>query len=210
MASGHTPMGVFEFLATDVRKGTLSLSKSHFVSLDEWVGIPPDNPGSCRAMMNGFFRDARLREDQITFFNGLAEKPEAEAKSMNKLIAQYGGLDIMLVGVGLNGHIAMNEPGTSFDRYAHVSQLSAQTIDVGQKYFTVETKLSRGITLGLRHFREAKLPILMANGAKKADVIQKALRGAVTVEVPASIVQTIAAARVMADGEAGEKSEMKN
>jgi 6-phosphogluconolactonase/glucosamine-6-phosphate isomerase/deaminase len=203
-------MGVFDLLAADVRKGTLSLSKTHFVSLDEWIGVPPDNPGSCRAMMNGFFREARLREDQITFFNGLAEDPNAEAESTNKLIAQHGGLDIMLVGIGLNGHIAMNEPGTAFDRYAHVSQLSPQTIEVGQKYFTGETKLSRGITLGLGHFREAKLPILMANGPKKADVIQKAIRGPVTFDVPASIVQTIPAARVMVDGEAGEKLKRKN
>jgi 6-phosphogluconolactonase/glucosamine-6-phosphate isomerase/deaminase len=156
-------------------------------------------------MMEGFFRDARLRDDQITFFNGLAEDPEAEAESMNRLIAQHGGLDIMLVGIGLNGHIAMNEPGTPFDRYAHVSQLSPQTIEVGQKYFTAETKLSRGITLGLRHFREAKLPILMANGARKAEIIQQALRGPVTAEVPASIVQTIPAAQVMVDEEAGKE-----
>src|SRR6185369_417948 len=97
---------------------------------------------------------------------------QAECDRVNEFLTP-DGLDIMLVGIGLNGHIAMNEPGTLFDLRAHISQLAEETINVGQKYFDKPTKLSKGITLGLKNFSEAKLPILMANGLKKASIIQK-------------------------------------
>lgn len=199
LASGHTPLGVFIALAADVTAGRLQLGKCRFVSLDEWIGVPPENPGSCRAMMKDFFAGARIRDEQIHFFNGVSPDPESEANKMNELISSYGGLDVMLVGIGLNGHIAMNEPGTSFYRHAHVSKLSPQTIEVGQKYFSGETSLSRGITLGLRHFSDAKLPILMANGEKKAGIIRLSIHGPFTEQVPATVVQKIPHAVVMLD-----------
>ena len=108
----------------------------------------------------------------------------------------------MLVGIGLNGHIAMNEPGTSFDIYSQVIDLSEETKVVGQKYFPKKTNLSKGLTLGLRHFTESKLPILMANGQKKASIVQKALTLPPSTEIPASVIQTIPHALVLLDEEA--------
>jgi galactosamine-6-phosphate isomerase len=106
---------------------------------------------------------------------------------INALIAAHGGLDIMLVGVGTNGHIAMNEPGTSFDTLAHIGVLADETKEVGQKYFNTTAVLSKGITLGLRHFREARLPILMANGEKKAAIIGKTLSVPPSETLPSSL-----------------------
>lgn len=207
LASGHSPHGVFECLVQDVKSERLDLSACTFVSLDEWIGIPPRQQGSCRQMMNDdFFRPLHIKESQIEFFDGMDADLIGEADRMNKLIAAHGGLDIMLVGVGMNGHIAMNEPGTSFDAVAHISSLAEQTKTVGQKYFAKATDLSQGITLGLRHFREARLPILIANGEKKATVIQKILSSKAVESLPASVIHLIDQGYVMLDKAASNAS----
>ena len=140
-----------------------------------------------------------LQPHQTEYFNVNAINLEKECDRINSLIARNGGLDIMLVGVGTNGHIGMNEPGTSFDSYAHLSTLAEETKNVGQKYFSKPTSLSLGITLGLRHLREAKLPIVMASGEKKAAIIAKGLTQAPTDEIPMSISQLIPQGYVMLD-----------
>lgn len=203
LASGHSPRGVFECLIQDVKSKRLDLSDCTFISLDEWIGIPPTQKGSCRAMMDDdFFRPLNIPQNQIEFFNGMATDLHGEVDRINKLIDAHGVLDIMLVGVGTNGHIAMNEPGSAFDAFAHISTLADETIAVGQKYFSTTTELNEGITLGLRHFRESKLPILIANGVKKAEIIRKILSSTPTEALPASVVHLIDNAYVMLDSEA--------
>ena len=207
LASGHSPRGVFECLIEDVKSKRLDINACTFVSLDEWIGIPTKQKGSCRAMMDeDLFVPLQIGEAQIKFFDGMAADLEAEVNRMNELIAAHDGLDIMLVGVGMNGHIAMNEPGTSFDAAAHVSTLADETKTVGQKYFAEATELSRGITLGLKHFRESKLPILMANGEKKAPIIQKTLSSTATEILPASVIHLIDHGFVMLDKAASTAS----
>ena len=156
-------------------------------------------------MDRDLFGPLQLAEEQIRFFNGMSPTPEKDCEDMNQFIAAHGGLDIMLVGVGTNGHIAMNEPGTSFNSYAHVSILAEETKKVGQKYFTAETELSKGMTLGLRHLKESGLPIIMANGAKKAAIMKQALTIAPTEQLPASISQLIPNGYIMIDQEAAKE-----
>jgi glucosamine-6-phosphate isomerase len=202
IASGHTPIGVFKCLADDINSGNLDVSKVTFVSLDEWLGVDPSDPGSCISMLRkDFFNHVKLRDEQIEMFD-VSANPIAECARINDVIAANGGLDIMLVGIGLNGHIGMNEPGTSFRSYAHVSNLSETTKTTGQKYFQKPVTLSKGITLGLRHFAECRLPILMANGSKKAEIIDKVLNTQPTEEIPATIIHHIPQALVMIDAEA--------
>lgn len=200
LASGHSPLGVFRNLVDEVRAGRLDVTNVTWVSLDEWAGIPADNPGSCRYMMDeGLFKPLAIPEDKIRFFHAMNHAPQQEADQMNRFLEAHGGLDIMLVGIGLNGHIAMNEPGTSFDLHAHVTQLSEETIAVGQKYFQSPTLLDKGITLGLANLKESRLPILIANGEKKKAIVHEALTGAVTTQVPASMLQTLPHAYVFID-----------
>ena len=200
LASGHTPRGVFDCLIDDVTSKGLDLTHCTFVGLDEWVGIPAHTKGSCRAMMDeDFFHPLQIPKDRIEFFNGMASDLNAEVDRINNLIAAHGGLDIMLVGIGTNGHIAMNEPGTSFETLAHISMLADETKEVGQKYFATSTQLNSGVTLGLKHFREAKLPILMANGEKKAAIIQKTLTTLPVESLPSSVIHLIDHGFVMID-----------
>lgn len=169
LASGHTPTGVFQELARAVSENKVDLRGCTFLSLDEWIGIDPYDSGSCLSMLKkDCFEPLHIQPDKIEFFNVQASELQKECDRINSLIERNGGLDIMLVGVGTNGHIGMNEPGTSFDSYAHIGALAEETKNVGQKYFSNPTLLSNGITLGLRHLSEAKLPIVMASGEKKA------------------------------------------
>jgi 6-phosphogluconolactonase/glucosamine-6-phosphate isomerase/deaminase len=198
-------MGVFECLVSDLLDKKLDLSECIFVGLDEWVGLGPHDDGSCRAMMNDtFFIPAGILPEQIHFFDGLSADLQHEADRMNTLINKHHGLDIMLVGIGTNGHIAMNEPGTSFDAVAHVSMLAEETKAVGQKYFAQTTVLNKGITLGLKHVRDARLPILIANGYTKNAILKKALGLPPSEEIPASLFQQLEHGVVMVDAEAGE------
>ena len=200
IASGHTPVGVFEQLVHEVKFNGLDLDGCTFLSLDEWVGIDPADPGSCLSMLKkDFFTPLQIGEKQLVYFDVTVPDLDKECKRINDFIASHDGLDVMLVGLGTNGHIGMNEPGTSFDTYAHVGELAEETKNTGQKYFSKATVLSNGVTLGLRHLREARLPIVMANGEKKAAIISTMLKGKVTEQVPASIVQQIAQGYVMID-----------
>lgn len=208
LASGHTPRGVFEFLVQDVENKRLDLSACTFVSLDEWIGIGARENGSCRNMMDeDFFGPLQIPESQIIFFDGKAANQDEEVNRVNRLIDANGGLDIMLVGVGTNGHIAMNEPGTSFEAVAHISTLAEETKIVGQKYFSTATDLSKGITLGLKHFREARLPILMANGSKKTSIMQKIFLSTPDEMLPGSVIHLIPQGFVMLDSDAGTSGE---
>jgi glucosamine-6-phosphate isomerase len=205
IASGHTPVGTFKYLRDDINSGVLDISKTIFVSLDEWLGIDPSDAGSCISMLRkDFFDHVTAR---IELFDARVKDAQTECERMNKLIGDNGGLDVMLVGIGLNGHIGMNEPGTPFDRYAHVSDLAEETKTTGQKYFTKPTTLSKGITLGLRHFSECRLPILMANGSKKAEIIGRTMKMKPTESIPATIVHKIPQALVMLDVEAASLVE---
>jgi 6-phosphogluconolactonase/glucosamine-6-phosphate isomerase/deaminase len=102
----------------------------------------------------------------------------------------------------MNGHIALNEPGTPWHYYSHVAELDTTTQSVGQKYFAEKTKLKKGITLGLQHLREARLAVLMASGQAKAEIVREALEGRATEALPGSIFQTLPDALVLLDREA--------
>ena len=203
IASGDTPLGVCKFL---VQADKNLFEKCTFVGLDEWVGMDENDEGSCKyGVYHHLFMPLNIPSERIRFFDAKAQDLEVECQKINEFIASRGGLDVMLVGVGMNGHIALNEPNTPFDSYAHVSELEEVTKLVGQKYFTKETVLTQGITLGLRHLQEAKLPILIANSSKKASVIKRALTQAITEQFPASIFQKIEKSVVMLDEEVAQE-----
>lgn len=206
IASGHTPVGVFQYLIKDVQAGKLDISECTFLSLDEWVGIDPKDSGSCLSMLKrDFFDLLDIPAKQTEFFDVQVDDLQKECDRINSLIEKNGGIDIMLVGVGTNGHIGMNEPGTSFTSYAHIGDLAEETKTVGQKYFSKQTNLSKGMTLGLKHLQEARLPIVMANGEKKAAIMGRAFSQHPTEQIPVTIVQLIKQGFVMLDGEAGKE-----
>jgi 6-phosphogluconolactonase/glucosamine-6-phosphate isomerase/deaminase len=132
----------------------------------------------------------------------MADDLVTECKTMDAVIKKNGGIDLMLVGIGMNGHIGFNEPGTPFTILSHVATLDEVTRSVGQKYFTEKTSLNKGITIGPGHLMNARKVILMANGIKKAGVIKSAVEGPVTPSFPASVMQQHKNSIVLVDDEA--------
>ncbi|MBD1391505.1 6-phosphogluconolactonase [Mucilaginibacter glaciei] len=206
--SGDSPTGMLTHLVDCANSGKIDLSQCFFVGLDEWVGMDQNDFGSCKHYLHAnFFSKLNIAPDHITLFDAKADDLEAECEKMNAFIKSKGGLDMMIVGIGMNGHLGLNEPGTPFDLYAHLSELDPLTVEVGQKYFQQETELTHGITLGLKHLQEAKIPVLIASGIKKAPIIHEALQGLVSTEVPASILQNIKPAIILLDEDAGSELE---
>jgi glucosamine-6-phosphate deaminase len=206
LTSGDTPAGIYKLLVQYQKEGKVDFSTCFFVGLDEWVGMDKNDAGSCTNFLyETFFTPAKIDPTRMMVFDAKATDLDASCTAMDNFIKEKGPVAIMLVGIGMNGHIGLNEPGVDFNSYAHHSPLAQITIEVGQKYFAHQTQLTEGITLGLKHLQEAKIPMLLASGKKKAGIIGKVLQGEVTNEVPASIFQTLDAAYIMLDEDAASK-----
>ena len=203
MASGSTPALTCDLLVQKLKKEKVNYSKFTFLGLDEWVGLPPTNTGSCHYFFHKkIFEPLQLPSSQYFLFNALADDLNSECSKMDKLIAGKEGIDIMIVGIGMNGHIGFNEPGSSFTSLSHVAELDDITKSVGQKYFDGPVELGKGITIGFSHLMNTKNVFLMANGSKKAEVIKKTIEGPVTENFPASILQQHANGFILMDEEA--------
>ena len=203
LASGDTPRLTCQFIAERAIKEKIDFSRATFIGLDEWLGMPPEIEGSCHYFFkNLLFDPMHLAPQQTYLFNALTNDPQKECKDMDKKILEKGGIDLMIVGIGMNGHIGFNEPGTSFENYSHVADLDETTVSVGQKYFSGPMELKQGITLGLKHLMESRKLILIANGKKKERVIYLALEGEVSNHFPASIIQKHSNCEVIIDKEA--------
>lgn len=191
LPSGDTPKLMCSILVDKAAKSRADFSRCTFIGLDEWLGIPPENEGSCAYFFrNNLFHAINFTPANIHLFDALAADPEKECEKMDRIIAARGGIDLMVVGIGMNGHIGFNEPGVSFDNYSHVIDLDETTRSVGRKYFNTPVTLSQGITLGLKHLSETRTVILMANGEKKAAIMKQTLEENISNKIPASIIRT--------------------
>lgn len=190
LAGGETPRATYGELAAIAYDRKIDFSNIFFVGLDEWMGIPPENSGSCYYFLQEtVFRPLGIPSDRICFFNGLTTNEQEECKRVDQFIETRGGIDLMLVGIGMNGHIGFNEPGFSPTACAHVRELDNITQQVGQKYFSSEAPLSRGITLGMQQFMDAGQVMLLATGHKKAPIVQQALGAEIGIGLPGSFIR---------------------
>jgi len=203
LATGETPLGAYADFVRQAKMQRIDFSGIRFIALDEWVGIPPSNPGSCHYFLHRHvFQPLQIAPRQIYLFDGMATDLEEECNRMNEHLTELGGIDFLLAGIGINGHIGFNEPGVSFDLQAHVADLAPVTKATAQKYFQGETALEKGFTLGIRQIMDARTIVLMANGAKKTDIIQAAIEQPVSNSVPASVLQQHPNSLVFLDAEA--------
>ena len=189
-ASGDTPAALYAELLRRVKDRTLDMQEWSFVGLDEWVGMNGEDEGSCRYYLDrGLFHPLQVPADRICFFDGRAPHLEKECAAVERFIARWGRIDVAILGIGPNGHVAMNEPGADPAGRSHLSELHPATRATGQKYFSGHRTLERGITLGLGTLLDARHIFLLAIGEKKAGIIRQALEGAITTELPASLLR---------------------
>lgn len=204
-ASGASPTGMYRELVHLIKTNRIDTSNWYFVGLDEWKGMNGSDEGSCRYYVNDeLFGPLNINERQICFFDGRANDLEEECKKVEDFIKQHEGIDVAILGIGVNGHIGMNEPGTPAALRSHVATIHSSTQQIGQKYFKQPRQLDAGITLGLATILEAEHLMLLASGTSKAEIIAQMLPTTSNEELPASLLKHHADLRIYLDKEASK------
>jgi glucosamine-6-phosphate isomerase len=205
-AGGETPRKTYQNLVKAHQQNEVDFSACTFIGLDEFVGLGREDDGSClHFLYETLFTPIGSKEENIFFFDAKSANLQKECERIDEVIAMKGKIDIILLGVGMNGHLGFNEPGVSFDSYAHVIELDDTSKTVGQKYFKETRELDKGITLGIKHILESKKAVLIANGTKKAPIIKKTIEAAVTTMIPSTVLRTHQDAYVFIDEQAAAK-----
>ena len=191
LATGSTPIGMYKQLIDWYNKGDVDFSQVHTVNLDEYLGLAPTHDQSYRYFMQtNFFDHINVKPENTNVPNGLAADPEAECARYNQVIADLGGIDIQVLGMGHNGHIGFNEPEEAFELETHVVDLTDTTIDANARFFASRDDVPRQeLTMGIKSIMQARHILVVVSGADKADIVKTAFFGPVTPKVPASILQ---------------------
>lgn len=172
LASGSTPEKSYKVFSEIVSNG-FSISNLKIVSLDEWVGISKESEGSCFQMLaKDLFNPVGLQDEQICFFDGTAKALKQECSKIDQFIDQ-NPISFSLMGVGMNGHIGLNEPGCEMIGHSSVVNLSKKTKEIAQKYFDSPTVLEKGLTIGLQQVIGSKRVIVAITGAHKAEIVKE-------------------------------------
>jgi glucosamine-6-phosphate deaminase len=189
-ASGSTPRGLYERLAAAGSEG-LDCSSLGAFTLDEYVGLGPEHPQSLRRFMDEvLFDNVNIPDSHIHSPDGLSESLHQTCAQYERLVQQKGGIDVFVLGIGRDGHIGFNEPGTSLGSGTHVTGLAPETVEDNARFFDNVTEVPRfAITMGIQTILDGDLLLLMANGANKARAVARALEGPVTASVTASALQ---------------------
>lgn len=192
LATGATMDPVYADLVRRHRDAGLSFAGVTTFNLDEYVGLPPDHRGSYhRAMADALFDHVDLRPDRAFLPDGMAADPAAEADRYERLIAAAGGIDLQLLGLGRNGHIGFNEPGSDFASRCRVVQLDPDTRAANLPHFGPgEDTPPFAITMGIATILGARTCLLLATGAAKADAVARMIEGPVDPACPASALRT--------------------
>lgn len=192
LATGGTPMGCYQELIRMHREEGLSFSGVVTFNLDEYIGLPPTHPQSYRYFMDeNLFRHVNIKMENTYVPDGLSEDPQRTCKEFEELIKRAGGIDLQLLGIGANGHIAFNEPGSPFDSRTRVVNLSERTIKDNARFFkSIDEVPRQALSMGMETLMEVRKIILLASGAGKADAVAKSVEVPITTDVPASILQS--------------------
>lgn len=191
LATGSTPIGTYEQLVRWYEKGDLDFSEVHSVNLDEYRGLRPDNEQSYRYFMNKHLFDSINIDKANTFVpDGTEPDKEKACKKYDEIIRSHGGVDLQILGLGHNGHIGFNEPGSAFDKETHCVALSESTIKANARFFdSLDDVPKEAYTMGIKTIMQAKKIVVIVSGESKKDIVKKAFSGPITPEVPASVLQ---------------------
>ena len=191
LATGSSPVGTYKKLIEKCESGEIDFSDVITVNLDEYVGLDSSNDQSYRYFMeDNLFKSINIKKENTYVPNGCAADLKAEGNAYDARIKEFGGIDLQLLGIGLDGHIGFNEPDSCFTAETHEVVLDESTIKANSRFFANEDEVpKKAITMGMMSIMQAKKILLVANGASKKDILEKAFFGPITPEVPASILQ---------------------
>lgn len=190
LATGSSPIGLYEKLVEEYKKGEISFSNIKTFNLDEYYGLSKENNQSYRYFMEeNLFKKVDIKEKNINFLNGKCENIENECARYDSKLNEIG-IDLQILGIGVNGHIAFNEPANHFTKGTHIVELSEKTIESNSRFFDNKKQVpTKALTMGIKNIFKSKKIILIANGLNKKEAIEKMLKGNITPNLPASILQ---------------------
>ena len=201
LATGSTPIGMYKQLIAWYEQGVLDFSQVHTVNLDEYRGLAPTHDQSYRYFMqHNLFDHVNVKGENTNVPDGLAADPEAECARYDQVIDSLGGIDLQLLGMGHNGHIAFNEPGQVLHNNAHIEALTESTIAANARFFATRDDVPKqALTMGVKNIMQSRHILVVVSGADKAPIVKKAFFGPVTPQVPASILQLHPNVSIVAD-----------
>ena len=190
LATGSSPVGIYQNMIADHRRNGTSYAKITTVNLDEYVGLgAQDDQTYVYFMHDNLFNHIDVAEDHVNLPNGKAADMQAECARYTALL-NANRQDIQLLGIGANGHIGFNEPGTAFDSTTHIVELKEKTrLDNARFFNSLDEVPTHAITMGIANVMNARKILLVANGKNKAQAIRAMIEGEVNVDCPASILQ---------------------
>ena len=202
IAAGHTSLPIFEAMKEAQDEGRLDLEYAQFIGMSEWERIAPSNPGSCANFLyTNLFFPLEVEPMNIHLFDSLGKSGECQV--VKELIRRHGGIDFLIAGLGMNGHLGFNEPGSDPASSVRIVDISDETRQVAAKYFGGEMPLfPRGMTIGLHEMFASKEIYLPVFGADKASVVKKLLDTEPTNEFPATFLKMCDWATLVLDNEA--------
>ena len=200
LATGSTPIGLYKEMIADHKENGTSYKDVKAFNLDEYVGLDYSSDQSyVYFMRDNLFDHIDIKLENTNIENGKAEDHDAECARYNALLAENAA-DLQILGIGSNGHIAFNEPGTSFESVTHVVDLTENTIKDNSRLFaSIDEVPRKAFTMGLKNIMACKKIVIMANGENKAKAVWGLVKGEVTEQVPASILQNHADCTLICD-----------
>ena len=204
LATGSTPIGTYKQLIEWYEKGDLDFSEVSTVNLDEYRGLSKDDEQSYWHFMHvNLFDHINIDPARVHLPDGTNPDPAAACADYDAVIHDLGGIDLQLLGIGSDGHIAFNEPGAAFELGTHCANLTEDTIEANKRFFARKEDVPRqAYTMGIKTIMQARKILMVANGPKKAEIIKQAFFGPVMPEVPASILQMHPDFTLIGDAEA--------
>lgn len=207
LPTGSTPIGMYKELIRLHKEEGLDFSQVTTFNLDEYRGLSSDHDQSYRYFMEDtFFKHVNIKPENINFLVGTAKDPEAECQRYEEAIEKVGGIDLMILGIGVNAHIGFNEPAKELPANSYVVQLAEETIEANSRFFERKEDVPKeALTMGVGSILRSKRIILLANGSSKKDAIYGTTNGIVTTEVPGSLLQLHQDVVLFLDKEAAAK-----
>ncbi|SEO17596.1 glucosamine-6-phosphate deaminase [Amphibacillus marinus] len=201
LATGSTPEGMYSSLINAYQNKQISFENVISFNLDEYVGLPSDDHNSYNYFMHDkLFNHIDIKGKNAHLPNGIASSPDQECQDYEKLITQTNGIDLQILGIGLNGHIGFNEPGTPFSSRTHVVELDDLTREANARFFASKDDVpTHAITMGIATIMESKEIILLISGENKAEALKQLIESDVTEDFPASILQKHPNLTIVAD-----------
>ena len=211
-ATGSTPLGLYHRLIESHRARGLDFSKVTTFNLDEYVGLPPRHAQSYHHFMwTHLFDHLNVNPSRVYIPNGMADDVEVQCQWYEEQIERAGGIDIQILGIGANGHLAFNEPGSSLGSRTRIKTLTEKTVRDNARFFDDPDEVPRfALTMGIGTIMDAHRLLLLAGGTAKAEAVRAMLEGPVTAMVPATIVQLHRHAHILVDEAAASRLEYKH